>query len=566
VGEITVRRPEATESPKDGLPEWARELIALYESGASSQFVLYGNVEDRLLLPAGDGWRLGGLEDALLELLLPGFEVVLSFDLGNGIRVEKGREAFSEWPYLKDGGELPRTPRSAVETLTRYFRFVANLRKLSGRRLEVACLVRGAHLLAPAVPSGGSYDLHAIALLLREWATEESLVRHSLATFLITPNLNDLHPIVARCPRTAGVKIPLPTAGELARGLELLRESCPRALGGLEGSLDTAAGELQGASLGAVERLLQIKQYHGEELQPRDLVQLKKSIVEDDCGGLIDFVRSRHTLESYEGPPGLKRWLRQDLELWRQGDLKALPKGYLLCGPVGTGKTFLAECLSGEAGVPVVVIKNFRDKWVGTTEGNLETIFRLLQALGRTFVFIDEADQTLGRRDSGTGDSGLSGRVYSMIAQEMSNPDNRGRIIWILASSRPDLIEVDLKRPGRIDRKIPLFPAATREQGLRLLKALGRRYDLDLSEADELVAEVPELLTPAAAETLAVQAYRLSRTESLTPIEALRRRLATYRPPVPREVLDFQMRLAAAEATDMELVPEPFRGYLSPVR
>ena len=167
----------------------------------------------------------------------------------------------------------------------------------------------------------------------------------------------------------------------------------------------------------------------------------------------------------------MKQWLRQDLALWKQDDLPAVPMGYLLCGPVGTGKTYLVECLAGEAGVPVVKLKNFRDQWVGSTEGNLEKIFRLLHALGRCFVFIDEADQALGKRDAGAGDSGVSGRVYSMMAEEMSNSANRGKIVWVLASSRPDLIEVDLKRPGRIDVKIPLFPTADAAESMALIAA-----------------------------------------------------------------------------------------------
>ncbi|MDB4314040.1 ATP-binding protein, partial [Akkermansiaceae bacterium] len=103
--------------------------------------------------------------------------------------------------------------------------------------------------------------------------------------------------------------------------------------------------------------------------------------------------------------------------------------GYLFCGPVGTGKTYLAECLAGSAGVPVIVLKNFRDRWVGSTEANLEKIFSLLHALGRCMVFVDEADQALGKRAAGSGDSGVSSRVYSMMAKEMSNPRNRGRIV-----------------------------------------------------------------------------------------------------------------------------------------
>src|SRR6266446_1118533 len=95
-------------------------------------------------------------------------------------------------------------------------------------------------------------------------------------------------------------------------------------------------------------------------------------------------------------------------------------------------------------------MKNFRDKWVGSSEGKLEKIFRLIHALGRCYVFIDEADQALGRRDSASGDSSVGGRIYSMLAEEMESSTNRGRVIWVLASSRPDLIEVDLKRPGRL--------------------------------------------------------------------------------------------------------------------
>ena len=144
-----------------------------------------------------------------------------------------------------------------------------------------------------------------------------------------------------------------------------------------------------------------------------------------------------------------------------------MPMGYLLCGPVGTGKTFMVECLAGEAGVPVVKLKNFRDKWVGSTEGNLEKIFRLLQALGRCFVFVDEADQALGRRDG--GEQRLR-RLRPRLRHDRRGDEqhaNRGKIVWILASSRPDLIEVDLKRPGRIDVKIPILPRPPPRKGSR---------------------------------------------------------------------------------------------------
>ena len=141
--------------------------------------------------------------------------------------------------------------------------------------------------------------------------------------------------------------------------------------------------------------------------------------------------------------------------------------GYLIAGRIGTGKTFLVQCWAGELGIPCVVFKNFRDRWVGATESNLEKIFAVLRALGQVVVFVDEADQAAGRREGGDGDSGLSGRVYSMLAKEMSDTRNRGRIIWVFATSRPDLLEVDLKRQGRLDVHIPLFPPETADERTR---------------------------------------------------------------------------------------------------
>lgn len=544
------------------LPGWAQELITFYESDATNQFILYGNVHDRLMLPIGQKMELGSLKDFLLRVLMPRFDVILSYDLGNGISIEKGREIFSQWGTFKDNPQLPKTPRTAIETLTHYFRYCANLTDGFNRpRLQVGCFIQAAQLVTPALQGGLNYDLNATALLMRDWATDSQLARHTLVTFLITENLNDLHPLLVNNPRTAHIKIPLPSSDNLKTALEIMVPTYKIALSEYENRIEMLAHQLSGATLSAIESMLKTREYRGQKLVAGDLVALKKQLVEKDCSGLIEFIESRRTLDDLYGQEKIKAWLRQDIALWKQNDLQALPMGYLLCGPVGTGKTFMMECLAGEAGVPVVKLKNFRDKWVGSTEGNLEKIFRLLQALGRCYVFIDEADQALGKRDSGTGDSGLSGRIYGMIAEEMSNTKNRGKIVWVLASSRPDLIEVDLKRPGRIDVKIPIFPTTSALEGFQLLRALCRKQGIDIDESrfTDLEPLIPALLTPGAAEALAVKVYRLIRTESRQPIEALRECLTDYQNPVPREVMDFQIQIAIQEASDLDFVPPLFR-------
>ncbi|MBA3915711.1 MAG: ATP-binding protein [Acidobacteriales bacterium] len=552
--------PLSSEPTALKLPEWALDAIQLYESNAANQFIVFGNVNDQMLVPAPAA-HLGGLTDFLLHVLLPRFDVVLSYDIGNGIRVEKGGEIFSRWPQLKEDATLPKAPRAAVETLTHYFRYTANLARLNRERVQVGCILRSADLLAPSLPGGFDYDLNALASLIRDWSSEVLLAGHSLATFLVAENLNDLHPLIVNNPRAARIKLALPSPDELSQALDFLRPSYSCALQEFDGRLQSVAQQLAGSTLGAIETLLKRREHSRQSLKSDDLVKLKKQLVENDCNGLIEFIESARTLDDIYGQEKVKAWLRQDIALWQQGDIAAMPKGYLICGPVGTGKTFMVECLAGEAGVPVVKLKNFRDKWVGSTEGNLERIFRLLQALGRCYVFVDEADQAIGRRDAGSGDSGISGRIYSMLAEEMGSSTSRGKLVWILASSRPDLIEVDLKRPGRVDVKIPLFPTTTTRESFDLIRALCKRRGLSLEEGDFAAAEplIPLLLTPGAAETLAVKIYRRVRTTKDSPVEALRASLTDYQNPVALETMQFQIRLAVNEASDLEFVPAEFR-------
>jgi len=423
-------------------------------------------------------------------------------------------------------------------------------------------MIKNADLLIPALQGGLDYDLNALASLVRDWSSDALLANHALASFLLTENLNDLHPLIVNNPRVARTKIDLPTPKELSDGFSIMSPLYPTALADFASDLPGLASQLSGATLGAIESVVKTKEHKRERLKSSDLSQIKKDLVEKDTNGLIEFVETSRTLDDLYGVENIKKWLRQDIELWKRNDIAALPKGYLLCGPVGTGKTFLVECLAGEASVPIVKMKNFRDKWVGSSEGNLEKIFRLIHALGRCYVFIDEADQALGKRDASSGDSGIGGRIYSMLAEEMGSSKSRGQVIWVLASSRPDLIEVDLKRPGRVDVKIPLFPTATAAEGFALLAMIAKKRGLLIPESlfASLQADVPPLLTPGAAEALVMNIYRQVKTTTAKIEDVLTSCLTEYQNPIAADVMDFQIRLARKEASALEFVPMAFRS------
>jgi hypothetical protein len=539
----------------EAAPEWARQICTAFESGASGQFVLYGAVHDRRPV----GGQLVNIEDYVRDDLLGDFDVVFTYDLGNGLTVARGAERLAQWVPTAMRS-LPQRPLEAIRFVSRYLRYLANLIALDAAdAVRVAVLIRGAGQFLPA--DGDGFEHGAITAVVREWGASDPFARLPFVSILLSDNLADLEPLIAFAPHVVRVRVPLPTADELQLALGILQNKHPQMIPAST-NLPALAAAMVGVSLRTLEQLAKVRTYNKQLLQFSELVAVKKELVEQDASGLIEFMQSTRTLNDYHGQDALKRWLRQDVALWKSNDLRALPMGYLLCGPVGTGKTFLVECLAGEVGVPVVKLNNFREKWIGSSEGNLERVFRLARALGRCIVFVDEADQTLGRRDSGIADGGLSGRLYSMIAQEMSDTANRGKVMWVLATSRPDLIEVDLKRPGRIDLKIPILPTSTRAESAALLTALSRRYELDLSAEQMIQIDplLPDLLTPGAAESLVVKAYRMVRTEGVAADAAILRCLAGYRSPVAPHVLEMQMRLAIREATDLSFVPEALHG------
>ena len=539
--------------------QWIDDLRSSYKSGAHNQFILHGNVYDSFFSYSED--KLAGLLSFLSEEILSGFDVIVSYDLAKGIRIRKGGDELDKLtnrPFAPE--KQTQSPSSSLHELDRLLLTAVNVGRIRGPRCKVAVLIEDAHLVVPF--SGGRFrdhDLSRLALTLRNWASDGALREHPLATFLTCENLSDLHALVSRNPRSQTVEVPLPSPRLIGNALRMFRKNFPKAFG--REKEDQLAEQLSGVALVSVEEAVRMANLNERPIEGADVAELKKSLIENDARDLIEFIPPSKNFSNMAGSQAIKKWVSKDLQNWRDGRLRAVPKGYLLCGPVGTGKTFLAECMAGEAGVPTVALKNFRERWVGTSEGNLEKVFRILRALGRCMVFVDEADQALGRRVS-EGDGGLSGRLYSMIAKEMGKNENRGRIVWILASSRPDLIEVDLKRPGRVDVKIPILPTATCKESMDLIRALLKRNDLTLSDEEALALQdkSPLLMTAGAAEALAAKVMRVQVTSERKTSEILSEMLEDYQPSVPMEVIDFQIDLAVKEATDIELVPEFFRN------
>jgi AAA+ superfamily predicted ATPase len=287
---------------------------------------------------------------------------------------------------------------------------------------------------------------------------------------------------------------------------------------------------------------------------------LKKELIERQCRGLLEFIEPKWNTDVLVGHAAVKQRLREDAQLLQRGDTETLPMGYLVCGPVGTGKTFLAQCMAGEMGAPCLVLKNFRSKYVGETEGNLERVLGVLRAMGPVVVVVDEADAALGNREQ-EGDSGTSSRVFSLIAAQMGDTRYRGKILWMLLTSRPDLLPIDLKRQGRAEVHIPLFYPTAQNELHAMFQAMGRKAGINLSPDEIPDVPLTGQFSGADIEGIVTRAARRSRLIGEPGIgkAALERELASFLPSLDGLEKEMQEIAAMLECTDAEFLPEAFR-------
>ena len=553
------------------LPRWAAEMRDLFRSGSAAQFLLHGNVFD--VVPAGG--KLLSVPVFLEQVMFATYDVVLRYDRSRGVRATRGADDWGDWlqgALGKDAAtlSLTREPGAALELIDRYLLRTLNLQGLPGATAprRIAVIVEFAEFVVPrgdAAHLGGPFAANTVKVL--GWANDPAIVQSNIVTVLISEGLHDLSELVVENPHAAALHLPLPDEAEMQSYLRTLAAAqFPDLASRADVPLDTIASRLTGLSRVGARTAIALAMGNDRRITSAWLGSIKKELIEREGHGLLDFVESPFTLDNVAGHDAVKAWLREDAELLKRGALRALPMGYLIAGRIGTGKTFLVQCWAGELGIPCVVFKNFRDRWVGATESNLEKIFAILRALGQVVVFVDEADQASGKREGGDGDSGLSGRVYSMLAKEMSETRNRGRILWVFATSRPDLVEVDLKRQGRLDVHIPLFPPETAEEREALLLAIATKLKLPLT-ADDLPPFTENVtLGGNELEGVLVRALRVHEL-SPEPRKPLREVLAEVikdvRPNPHTRKLEYMDLVAVKECTDVRFLPPKYRD-LSP--
>jgi transitional endoplasmic reticulum ATPase len=200
----------------------------------------------------------------------------------------------------------------------------------------------------------------------------------------------------------------------------------------------------------------------------------------------------RVTLADVGGLAEIKRTLRSIVQLVREGG--ALlgharfnpPKGILLTGASGTGKTLLARALAGELGLTLITVDqpNLMSKWVGESEKGLHEVFKRARQASPCILFFDEIESLVPSRSSQDAD-GVSPRLVSQLFRELDDLHGSLGVIVLGASNRPDLLEQALLRAGRFDYVLELpLPDLDERRGILGIHAEGLPLgeDVDLGE------------------------------------------------------------------------------------
>jgi ATP-dependent 26S proteasome regulatory subunit len=558
------RRSRSQPDPLATFPEWARRLAERYYTKTVSTFILHGAVRD--LQPADDGKggrRFVPLRTFLSDELFGSRDLVVFYDRSSGIRLATpemqkdfmaavaGYDTLFGTEYAK---AVPKDPTRAFPLLESY----ARVRIADGK--SVAFVIDFAETVAPAGDLGfmPGEDRYSLVTLVK-WAQDPQFLSADFSVCLVAENLAELNPRIGRNPYASQIEIPLPTEKERAEYIEWK-------LGGRsvrevsEVNAQAMAQMTAGMSRVSLDRIL-TEAIGGTKLTVDRLKEKKKEIIQAEVHGLLEFIEPSFSIDMVAGHTKAKQLLRQAAMAIRTGKRDVVPMGFLIAGPIGTGKTFLATCFAGEIGIPCVKFLNFRSQWQGVTEGNVEKIFNLLKAMWPVAVIVDEADAFLGNRNA-QGDSGTSARVFSQIATFMGNTEYRGKIVWFLLTSRPDLLPVDLKRQGRAEEHLALFYPESHDERLELARTMAKkaRVQFDGDIAQVLPPDLPKM-SGADIEAALVRAKLRAVSDKREKVtqEDLKETFADFVPPsYPLEV-ELQTLVAVAECTSRELLPESYR-------
>lgn len=529
---------------------WYKEFLNKYKSGISHEFLFYFNVRDLV-----DNYR--HIDRYIHEEFIKqrGFGIVAFYDISRGLTfLDAGME--KEFNII--------TSNEAVNYMnsmpSKLFPFIDKALK----NTKMILFIDHVEKIIPAGDIGSMSVEERVALIwICEWSVNARISSVGSGIFMLADNLADVsREILKSSYRIEPVLVELPGECERKSYIEHLMKDNKI-------SSDITIDEFAKLSSGLSKKSIKdikLKAEAEEVPVTFEFIKDKKhSVLQKEYGDVLEFIYPEIGFEDIGGMDRAKNYLLKNIvQPIKKGDLRRVPMGILLCGPSGTGKTLLVNALAKASGFNCVKIDMSRilGQYVGESEKNFKKCLLGAQSQQPVIVFVDEIDTAFRRGDS--GDSGVSRNIFSEFLQFTGNTNNRGKVIFIAATNRPDLLDAALKRAGRFDKKIPILLPETPERAEIFRIMLGKYgFEADITDFTPFALQT-ENYTGAEIETVVRKAYELANEDecegSVLTAAILNEAIQKCRPSTQQ--VQFMTMLAIEECDDKDLLPDKYKNLL----
>lgn len=401
-------------------------------------------------------------------------------------------------------------------------------------------------------------DRHRLGIYC-DWFADPRFINGNDAVILIAENRSSVNQQVAKLPSIAEVEVPFPD--ETAREYYVNWFKQTDSQGGqlkLWGTVSDFASASAGLSIYSLRKLIVRASYEQKQIEPAGVVAQVEQHIKIQLGeDVVEFKKPHHKLNDLIGFNKLKVFLRAELIPRLRSTGPDSLSGAAVSGPLGSGKTFIFEAVAAELNIPVLVLKNIRSKWYGETDVIFERLYRVIEALSRVLIFVDEADTQFGGvgADSHETERRLTGKIQAM----MSDPRLKGKVSWLLMTARIHLLSPDIRRPGRVgDLIIPVLDPEG-EDRIEFIKwmiepALGKDASEDvINQIDQLTKGYSAAsFTSLRSEIMAKKTANKEMNDAGV-IEIIRVRI----PPAIDQTRKYQNLQALLNCTRRDLLPDP---------
>ena len=569
------------------------QIATHYRAGSAHQFLLHFNVQD---LHYDDAYGyLPAMPYLMEQLNLLGCDLVVGYNSVQGIIFPNVRQwrktqkmleivppdAADEVPLpderrrinsnlaigkLHEDPVVTMEPHPSEELQNR----LSHL--LRQGRAKVGLIINFLEQLAPNHPSltsGANDESQRFLNLLNHWASDLDIRRRKQIILLVTQNTFDIHPSLTVNPEIPVVEMPFPDYAQRLKFIAHLHAISPddapmrESLGDAR-AREEFARETAGLNLFGIHDIARQAATTQQEARGELLLNYRQESIKTFSHGVLEVGEPREVARM-QGPSHVNRAIQDIAAGLKQGDWRRIPRGVLLLGPAGTGKVFIAKLLAGKAETAFVQLRYASQVGEvavsvngdgGSYERNLIAALSFIRGIAPVVVFIDEIERA-SPHTSMQPEQGERGLPVSLV-NAMSDTSLRGKVLWVGATNRPDLMPAIFRRTGIFDHKLILLPPTPFERAAILKIFCEPRTQASIDYQSIIGDERTDGITARDLWLIMQRARNLAlRNNREQLIEAdLREAVNDFVPDHSREMQQFMGLLAMREANSRAMLPD----------